>query len=389
MVSHNRDLADVLVIGAGPAGCAAAHHLAGRGLSVRLLDKASFPRDKTCGDGLTPRALQALAGMGVLAEVQRAGRRVDRLELAAPHGPWLDAPFPALAGRFGYALTIPRLLLDNLLLERAAASGAQFESRVHVTGVSSGPDRVTITGERQGQPVTYHGRAGIVAVGASTALLTRSGILDRTPAVALAARAYFEGISGPASSLALRFDGVPLPGYGWIFPMVGSAANVGAGIFPRFFGLRRASGTAQAAFNAFVRAPALRPVLAGARQVGPLKGHPLRIDFPGAPVFGERFLLAGEAAGLVNPLTGEGIDYALESGRMAAEYLVAQFAAGDLSRQGLAGYELLLRRRFQGLFSFCRWWRNLTVNRWLVDPLIGVAARAPAFKMLMVNIVFG
>ncbi|HXV42726.1 MAG TPA: hypothetical protein VEC96_06655, partial [Anaerolineae bacterium] len=115
----------------------------------------------------------------------------------------------------------------------------------------------------------------------------------------------------------------------------------------------------------------------------------LRMDFLTAPTYGERTLLVGEAAGLVNPLTGEGIDYALESGKVAAEHLLNLFAAGDLSRQNMAEYDRLLRQRFQRLFRLCSLTRDLFVNSLLINPMVSAAARRPDLKLALIKIAFG
>src|SRR5436305_4217050 len=143
----------------------------------------------------------------------------------------------------------------------------------------------------------------------------------------LCARAYFEGMAEVLDAAQCRFDGVPLPGYGWVFPLSNSSANIGVGFFRAGLTARWMPKTARTVFDSFIETPALQSILAGAQRVGPIKGYPLRIDFARSPTYAERILLVGEAAGLVNPVTGEGIDYALESGKMAAEHLMRMFAA--------------------------------------------------------------
>src|SRR5262249_25170522 len=122
---------DVVIVGAGPGGSATAHFLAQRGLDVLLLDRSDFPRDKTCGDGLTPRALRVLGRMGILAGLARLGGRVAGYEVVAPTGRATSASIDADVG----ALVVPRLTLDHLVLERAVASGARFEGRTNVQRV--------------------------------------------------------------------------------------------------------------------------------------------------------------------------------------------------------------------------------------------------------------
>lgn len=383
------DMHDVVIVGAGPGGSAAAHYLARQGLDVLLLDKADFPRDKTCGDGLTPRALGVLDDMGLLGDLLRTGYRINRMEIIAPKGHAVAAPLARGDGRLDYALVVPRLILDDTIRQRALASGADFQSPVRVTDITPEEQGVTIKGEHHGHPVTVRARMAIVATGASVKLLLRMGVLEQVPPMALAARAYFEGITGLTDQVHLHFDGVPLPGYGWVFPLSGSSANLGAGYMP-IGGFRRSwPRPRRAPFDSFLQHPPIQALLDGARRVGPVKGYPLRTDFASAPTFGERVLLVGEAAGLVNPLTGEGVDYALESGRLAAEHIARMFAAGDFSRASFAAYDQLLRRHFQRLFVFCGRIKVLFGSSFGLNRAVSAAAHYADLKMLLINVGLG
>ncbi|MBV9581655.1 MAG: FAD-dependent monooxygenase, partial [Chloroflexi bacterium] len=282
---------DVVVVGAGPGGSTAAHFLSQRGLDVLLLDRAEFPRDKTCGDGLTPRALRVLDRMQLLPAVLQHGCEITGYEVVAPNGRSTHAPISAPHA----ACVVPRLTLDHLIQQRAVLSGAHFEAAVNVTRVEPTPSGALVHAEH-GR--TFGGRLAIVATGAATSVLQRSGILRRQPRAMLAARAYFEDLhDGVAQTFQLRFDRVPMPGYGWIFPTGPNAANVGVGFMPRR--RRRQSRrlaqartqTATQAFIPFVEGGRVSQILAGGHQVGPVKGYPIRVDFLTAPTFAEHTLL--------------------------------------------------------------------------------------------------
>lgn len=377
---------DVIIIGAGPAGSAAAHFLAQRGFEVLLLDKFDFPRDKTCGDALLPRALNVSKEMGVLHDLLRVGHRVNKLDIFAPRGRSTLVPIPAQQDWPNYTLVIPRLVLDNLLLECAIASGAKFQSQIHVTELEQDSHGVRVKGGRRGRSVTVQAKIVIIATGVSPKLLLQLGLLKQTPRMLVAARAYFEGLKDLEDRLHLRFDGVPLPGYGWIFPLPDGLANVGAGFLPR---AGRTPTTPVAALEKFIDIPPVRQLLSQAVQVGPVKGYPLRTDFATAPTFAERILLVGEAAGLVNPLTGEGIDYALESGKIAAEHVAKMFTAGDLSIQCLAQYDRHLRQKFQRTFIACNWIRELFINSFMLNRLVSVSTRRADLKLMLINVILG
>jgi geranylgeranyl reductase family protein len=343
-----------------------------------LLDRSDFPRDKTCGDGLTPRALRVLDQMGILADVSMHGCTVSTYEIVAPNGHTTAAPITTEHA----ALVVPRMKLDQTVLRRAIASGARFESRVSVNRVEPISNGARVYAE-DGR--SFDGRVAVVATGAATAVLKRSGILRHQPRSMLAARAYFEELQHEvARSFQLRFDGAPLPGYGWVFPVGRNAANVGVGFLPK-----RHLGTARGAFERFVAGHAMRSLLEGAHQVGPVKGYPIRVDFLRSPTFARRTLMVGEAAGLVNPLTGEGIDYALESGQIAAEFLARRFTADDTLTEDFDEYHVLLRSRFEKIFRFSEWIRTWYGKPPLLNLLVPLANRRPELRQLLANIVLG
>jgi flavin-dependent dehydrogenase len=338
---------------------------------------------------LTPRALGVLEDMGLLSDLLRVGCRLNQVEIASAKGQTVSAPFPGKNGQPGYTLIVPRFTLDDAILRHAIAYGAKLHSQVRVTEVTPNGQGVTVEGKRSGESFSATARLVIVATGASVPLLQQMGLIKKMPSVALAARAYFENVSGLTDHMHLSFAGVPLPGYGWIFPLPNGAANIGAGIFPWGWVGRWMLRNARQAFDSFIQTPLLRTMLMGARQVGPVKGYPLRMDFLSARTYGHRVLLVGEAAGLVNPLTGEGIDYALESGKLAAEHLLNLFAAGDILPQNLAEYDRLLRQRFQRLFRVCSLIRDLFVNPLLINTMVSAAARRPDLKLILIKIAFG
>jgi menaquinone-9 beta-reductase len=359
---------DVVIVGAGPGGSATAHFLARRGLDVLLVDKFAFPRDKTCGDGLTPRALRVLERMNLLGVVSGLGRPIHGYDVFSPKGTRTGSALVSSQA----AMVVPRYQLDDLIRQRAVDSGARFEARVNVTHVEPAADGISVHADQR----AYKARLAVLATGASTSVLLRSGILRRPPRPMLAARAYFAGHHD--DRFELRFDHVPLPGYGWVFPLADGRLNAGVGFLPRPWHRT----TARAAFDRFV---ATR--LAQARRQGPVRGFPIRVDFLQAPTSAERTLLVGEAAGLVNPLTGEGIDYALESGEIAAEHIAASLATGDPSR--VRDYDRQLRAQFEPLFRFCVQVRDWYCWPPLLNLLVATANRRPDLRLQLTQVVLG
>jgi geranylgeranyl reductase family protein len=380
---------DVIIVGSGPGGSATAHYLSAHGLKVLLLDKADFPRDKTCGDGLTPRAVGVLDDMGILPEAKQLGWRINGLELHAARGEVMVSPIPKNGASPDYLLIVPRFRLDDLIRQRAVASGAEFRSPVRVRGVEQNEDHVLVRGDSKGQSVAFKGHLAVLAVGANLRLLLDMGILKTMPRTILAARAYYEGMAGLADRVQAHFDKVPLPGYGWVFPLSETSANVGVGYWPSRMPWARFSGSARSAMSGFLQNPKVNAMMADAAPVGPVRGYPLRIDFASAPTYDHRVLLVGESAGLVSPLTGEGIDFALESGKLAARFLRGTFESGDFSLPSLAVYDQVLRDHFQRLFVFLEYLRRLYINPFLMSRAVRATETNPDLKSDLVNILMG
>lgn len=190
-------------------------------------------------------------------------------------------------------------------------NGAIFQGGTRVHSLDTDNQGVTI----QSNSGTYRARMVVIATGAATGLLNRLGLLTKQPQSIVAARAYFEDIVHLQECLEFCFSGVTLPGYGWIFPTSKTTANVGTGYVVRP-DRRNQPLSPRSAFTTFLHDPYVHQVLSGANQVTEVKTYPIRTDFARTSTFGRRVLLVGEAAGLVNPLTGDGIDYALESGKL-------------------------------------------------------------------------
>jgi geranylgeranyl reductase family protein len=375
---------DVIVIGAGPSGSSAAYFLARQGLKVLVLDKSEFPRDKPCGDVLTPRALSVLQEMDILDEIRRIAWKLGRLLVTAPSGKTVELLIPPLPHAPSYVLAIPRLRLDNIVRERALRNGAKSIGHAHVINVIHTGGKVTVTTDSGS---AYESRVVIIAIGASTKLLSTLRLYQQHQSMALVARTYFEDIGNLNNCLHFCFSGVTFPGYGWIFPLSESAANIGTGVLSH--SRSSAASSPRKAFDTFVQTPLMKSLLQGAAQVAPLKSYPLRMDFPQALTFGNRMLLVGEAAGLVNPLTGDGIDYGLESGRTAAKHVTIMFETGDFSRERFAAYDAELRGMYQNLFLFCEQVRKYAFHRPMLNILVPTAERFPNLASLLTRIVLG
>ena len=381
------ELYDVVVVGAGPGGSSAAYYLSRAGLKILLLDKATFPREKTCGDCLTPQAVAVLEEMGLLDVLLYKGHKVNSTQIFAPGGHSTIAEFPEKNVHKSYGLVVPRLLLDNLIVEKAQEAGACFVGGINVTELKSEGQKVLIKGEKGQSQVEFEGRLLIIATGANPRLLPQMSLLDQPSPFSLATRAYYELPEMASDSLQFYFDrSIPVPGYGWVFPVGKTDVNVGTCCFCASPGHSGKAASSRQAFVNFVKTPVMVNLLAGSRLNGPIKGYPIRTNFLNSKTSGTRVLLVGEAAGLVNPATAEGIDYALESGRIAAAYLAVLFAKRELNSPDLRGYDRLLRKRFVGVFRFCQWSKYLFMHYPLLNWEISMANWRPELRHLITKI---
>jgi len=307
---------DAVVVGAGPAGSIAALVLARGGARVALADKAAFPRDKACGDLIGPRGVQVLADLGLT--VPDAGHGSDLLAVG-PSG--RRSRLPAFTGRSypGHGIVVPRVAFDNALRKAALAAGA-VGVRARITAVDKGPDGTARAVLADGQRL-----AGDVIIGADGALSTvarLTGMLDSAAALwGFAVRAYVPG-EVPLPLLVL-LESAPwriYPGYGWLFPGADGQANVGIGIG---MGGTRHSAPLRGDLDRFTELLRSRGDLRPNADIGPVVGGWLRMGGTGTPAAAGNVLLVGDAAGLINPLQGEGIAPAMISARLAAEAVLA------------------------------------------------------------------
>ncbi|MEV8401642.1 geranylgeranyl reductase family protein [Streptomyces niveus] len=318
--------ARVIVVGAGPAGASAALYLARAGVDVLLLEKGSFPREKVCGDGLTPRGVHQLVRMGV--DIDAPGWRRTRGMRWMCEGRQVHIDWPRLGGLPDFGLTRSRYDFDDILVRHACAAGARLRTEVKATGPLT--DRagriigVTAVAGADKQPRTYRAQVVVAADGASARTAIAMGLeRDPTRQIATAARRYYRSASRTDdpylelwADLRCSRTGRDLPGYGWIFPLGDGRVNVGLGSLPH---RRHGAVDLRASMEQWL---ARLPEEWGLREENadsPLRSAALPMGFNRRPQYARGLLLVGDSAGMISPWSGEGVAQAMEAGGVAAE----------------------------------------------------------------------
>jgi geranylgeranyl reductase family protein len=368
--------ADVIVVGAGPGGSATAAYLADHGLDVLLLEKSAFPRDKICGDGLTPRATKELISLGVdTTGWQRTkGLRIK----GGGHTLQLDWPENDAFPSFGMVRT--RAQLDETLARHAQSRGAKLEERTSVTApvhdasgrvVGVTAKKVDDRGRATGETVTYRAPVVVASDGVSSRLATAVGRHKREDRVmGVAVRAYYttpkrDDYLESHLELWTRDDAgnrILMPGYGWLFPLEDGRTNVGLGTLDTTAAFQQTDY--KDVMRKWVQDISPEWQLEHDETAGPVRGAALPMGFNRTPLYADGLVLVGDAGGMVNPFNGEGIDYALEAARIGAE-LIAQAHArpDDAGRERvLASYPKVMKDELGGYFTLGRWFAHAIGN---------------------------
>ncbi|MGP3973426.1 geranylgeranyl reductase family protein [Streptomyces sp. 8N114] len=368
-------VADVIVVGAGPAGSTTAYHLARSGLDVLLLEKTAFPREKVCGDGLTPRATKQLVAMGIDISEEAGWLRNKGLRIIGG-GHRLQLPWPELASYPDYGLVRKRDDFDEQLARQAQKAGARLHERCNVTDpiLDDRTGRLTGVHAKLGEektPVTFHAPIVVAADGNSTRLSLKMGLHRREDRpMGVAVRTYFTSPRHDDDYLESWLElwdrrgeqDRLLPGYGWIFGMGDGTSNVGLGV------LNTSSAFKELDWREILKAwCASMPQEWGYtpdNMTGPIRGAALPMAFNRQPHYTRGLLLVGDAGGLVNPFNGEGIAYAMESGAIAAETIVQAHArATDAQRElALRRYPKVLKDTYGGYYTMGRAFVKLIGN---------------------------
>lgn len=377
---------DVIVVGAGPGGSTTAMALAQKGYDVLLLDRQTFPRDKICGDAVPATALELLYGLGMEEKIRAANfYYIDKIRLVSPKGYSMDAALQE-EEHVTQSAIVPREKFDVLLQEHAVASGAEF-MQAHVKEPIVEDGCVTgVVARVNGTTKSFRSHIVIGADGVTSAIarqIRTDEHDDHHRAVAL--RAYIHDIEELPHQVEFYLYNEILPGYAWIFPLGEGEANIGLGM--RLDTFREKSYNLKQMLADFMEMPDIKKRI---KNGGKLEGVATwQLNFGSQKNIQRVYdgaLLVGDAAGLINPLTGGGISNAVISGRLAAETVHQAFLKEDFSRQSLAVYaDYCEQELWQPLRRSYYLQRVMEKTPFVVDWLVGRAQHNSEFAQMFMT----
>jgi len=367
---------DVAIVGAGPAGCSAAISLHGSDMSVALIDKSEFPRDKICGDALSPDVVNQLNMLPL-----ETGSMFDKFEekiwckavrFVSPNFSHADV---SLNQRNITGYVSPRIDFDQFMFSQAIKS----ESVTPILGsgiktIQKHSDGLVIE-LANGESIKADVVLGADGANSAVARILSEDKMDKNHHCA-GLRQYYEGVTGFSedNAVELHFYKDLLPGYFWVFPLPGNRANVGIGMLSSYVSKRKPN-LKKKLKDIIENHPNIKDRFKDAKALEEVKGFGLPLGSKKRNLSGERYLLLGDAASLINPLSGEGIANAIRSGRVAADYIKS--AAADYSAKSMKAYDREIYRRMWGELRLNYWiqiaMRNPTLCNFIVKRAIGNA----------------
>lgn len=373
---------DIVIIGAGPAGCSTSLFLAKHKIPHTIIDKAIFPRDKVCGDALSGKTVYVLNQLDTSIIPAFDAQKNEFIEswgvkFVAPNGKAIDIPFKADMSKEQYppGFISKRVDFDNELFKRLDRNYAHVIEGAEVTEIKRTEDGISIHYEHNNSKFEINNSKLIIGAEGDRSIVAKklANIQKENNHYCAGIRAYYEGVTGMHKQHFIELHFLPemLPGYFWIFPLPNGMANVGAGMLSSEVSKRKVNLKADM-LKAIENNPNIRERFKDAKLTGKIQGWGLPLGSKKRPVSGDGFLLVGDAGSLIDPFTGEGIGNALYSGMMAADMIVDalkqnRFDAAFLKQYDTAFYdrqwdELKLSHTMQKLCKF-PWLFNFVVNK--------------------------
>jgi len=380
---------DVVIAGGGPGGSSTAYWLARQGVRVLVMDKCSFPREKICGDGVAPRAVRNLYKMGLQERLDGSFNKFHGFRFAGAGRSVVETMIPATPRFPDHGYIIRRVDLDKILLDYARENGAEVWEDCRVTApLVEGGRVVGVRALRDGREIEVNAPVTVGADGPHSRLGSKMGLLVNDPLyLGISIRQYWEGVEGIGDYLEVYPEREISPGSGWVFPVSrDGVANVGVGAM--LYHIQRDKINLHEFFETLIHdTEHVAPKLRNAKPISPLRGALLRVGLGGSKVECPGMILVGDAASMTNPVSGEGITYALETGAMAADHILDSRMSGrgfhiDPDEDS---FRAKLVERYQHYFNHgimsIKWGNRTSFMR----PLLAVTSKNPAFRRYLVR----
>ncbi len=362
---------DIIVVGAGPSGSSCATFLGRRGVKTLLLDKASFPREKTCGDGITGKAIRVARELGMESDIESAQhQKITGLITSSPSGAVLDIKTME-DGKMMYVSK--RKIFDNILFQEAKKN-CDTEENFEMADLIIEDGKVAgVRGaDKGGKEKTFRAKVVVGADGANSTVARKLGLSRfETDKSLVAVRAYYEGVETTDDRIEFHFLEELLPGYFWIFPAGNGEANVGVAVVAGDVPKRKLN--LKDKLEEIIGKSRLSTRFKNAKRISEIKGWNLPTGAQKRKRAGDGFILVGDAASLIDPFTGEGIGNALTSGKLAADVICDAILKNDFSYNALKAYEDKINDAlgggFKSSYNFQKFGRNATLFNAMVEEL--------------------
>ena len=389
-MEHTNELeTKIAIVGAGPAGTSTALFLTKMGIPHVLIDKATFPRDKICGDGISGKVV------GLLKELDpeligKLESRPDQflpswgVRFVAPNGKSIDLPFKKKGDTSTHApgFVSKRMDFDAFLVDQLNPALTQTFWNTHIRDVAQNEGHFELSGTQNGQPFICRAQVVVGAGGTQSVVARKLGDIQVKDSHLVAGlRAYYENVSEthPQNFIELHFISEMLPGYLWVFPLPNNQANVGIGMLSS--ALKKQKGNLQAIFErALKENPELSRRFKNARVVQKVTGWRLPLGSEQRSISGNRFLLTGDAGALIDPFTGEGIGNAILSGKIAAQTLHKAVEKNNFSAEMLKQYDNNLYHKLGHELRVSYKIQQLVQRPWLFNFVISRVHNNPSLK---------
>jgi geranylgeranyl reductase family protein len=332
---------DVIVIGGGPAGSSCTAYLAKSGKKVLLLDRAKFPRDKTCGDGISGRSVSILKEVGVLDDLKKEEHHdMYGVTFSSPNGTVVPVSAKKDGVKEAPGFVCRRMVFDNVLFQNAKKLAEKTIEEFMVTElIMDGERPVGVKGTHGGQEMEFRAKMIVGADGAAGMSARKlGGLNDKENHQLAGVRAYYEGVKGNGDKIELHFVKESLPGYFWVFPLPDGNANVGVCILVNEMKKRKLN-LSKIMEEIITENPVFKPRFSKAKRTSQIRSWLLPLATNRVKSYGNGYVLIGDASSLIDPFTGEGIGNSLTSAKTAAKVIDEAFAEDDFSEKKFSEYK--------------------------------------------------